>query len=103
MSQKNVRAPQLPVAPTEYDAQYIDQLLGILRLYFNQLDNAGPMTASTERVGGEIVSGLSFSQPNPTTPNTFTVSLPTQADLANLRSGDIFYDTSAGNVLKIKV
>lgn len=103
MSQKNVRSPQLPVAPTEYDARYIDQLLGILRLYFNQLDNAGPMTASTERVGGTIVSGLSFAQPNPTTPNTFTVSLPTQADIANLRAGDIFFDTSAGNVLKIKV
>jgi len=103
MSQKNVRAPFLPVAPTEYDARYIDQLLSILRLYFNQLDNAGPMTASTERVGGAIFAGLSFSQPDPTAPNTFTVSLPTQADLSNLRVGDIYYDTAASNVLKVKV
>ena len=103
MSQKNVRAPFLPVAPTEYDDRYINQLLSILRLYFNQLDNAGPMTASTERVGGDIVSGLSFSQPDPTAPNTFTVSLPTQADLGSLRVGDIYYDTTAANVLKIKV
>lgn len=103
MSQKNVRAPQLPIAPTEYDAQYINQLLGILRLYFNQLDNAGPMTASTERVNGKIVSALSFSQPDPAVPNTFTVSLPTQADLSTLRVGDIFHDTTAGNVLKVKV
>jgi hypothetical protein len=29
--------------------------------------------------------------------------LPTQADLANLRSGDVYRDTTAGNVLKIKV
>jgi len=103
MSQKNVRAPFLPVAPTEYDDRYINQLLSILRLYFNQLDNAGPMTASTERVGGDIVSGLSFSQPSPTVPNTFTVSLPTQADLGSLRVGDIYYDTTASNVLKVKV
>ena len=103
MSQKNVRAPFLPVAPTEYDALYINQLVSILRLYFNQLDNAGPMTASTERTGGDIVSGLSFSQPDPTAPNTFTVSLPTQADLGNLRVGDIYYDTTASNVLKVKV
>lgn len=103
MSQKNVRAPQLPVAPTEYDARYIDQLLSILRLYFNQLDNAGPITASTERVGGTIVAGLSFSQPNPAALNTFTISLPTEADLANLRAGDVYRDTTASNVLKVKV
>lgn len=103
MSQKGVRAPFLPTAPAEYDAQYINQLLGILRLYFNQLDNAGPMTASTERVSGDIVSALSFSQPDPTTPTTFIVSLPTQADLGTLRAGDVFYDTTASNVLKVKV
>lgn len=103
MSQKGVRAPLLPVAPTEYDAQYINQLLSILRLYFNQLDNAGPMTASTERVGGEIVAALSFSQPDSSAPATFIVSLPTQADLGNLRVGDVFRDTTAGNVLKVKV
>jgi hypothetical protein len=102
MAQKNVRAPMLPVAPVEYDAQFMNQVLSVLRLYFNQLDNAGPMTASTQRVNGAIVAGLSFIQPDPTTPNTFTVSLPTQADLSNLRVGDIYYDTTAGNVLKVK-
>ena len=96
MAQKNVRAPMLPVAPAEYDAQFINQVLNVLRLYFNQLDNAGPMTASTQRVNGQIVAGLSFIQPDPTTPNTFTVSMPTQADFANLRSGDIYMDTSGG-------
>jgi len=29
--------------------------------------------------------------------------MPTQADLANLRAGDIYYDTTAANVLKIQV
>ena len=103
MSQKGVRAPSLPLAPTEYDPRYIDQLLGVLRLYFNQLDNAGPMTASTERVSGDVVSGLSFAQPDSSNPTTFIISLPTQADLANLRAGDVYYDTTASNVLKVKI
>lgn len=33
------KAPALPVAPTEYSRQYIDQLNNVLRLYFSQLDN----------------------------------------------------------------
>jgi hypothetical protein len=102
MAQKNVRAPMLPIAPVEYDAQFMNQVLSVLRLYFNQLDNAGPMAAATQRVNGTIVAGLSFIQPSSTVPNTFTVSLPTQADLGNLRVGDIYYDTTAGNVLKVK-
>jgi hypothetical protein len=73
-----------------------------LRLYFNQLDNAGPMTASTQRTGGNIVAALSFIQPDPATPGTFTLSLPSDADLSNLRVGDVYYDSTAGNVLKVK-
>jgi hypothetical protein len=102
MAQKNVKAPFLPVAPVEYDARFMDQLTSVLRLYFNQLDNTGPIAAATQRVNGTIVAGLSFVQPDPAVPNTFTVSLPTQADLSNLRVGDIYYDTTAGNVLKVK-
>ena len=30
-------------------------------------------------------------------------TLPTQANLATLRSGDVYRDTTAGNVLKVKV
>ena len=102
MGQKNVRAPRLPNAPVEYDPRFMDQLLSVLRLYFNQLDNAGPMAAATERTGNRINAALSFIQPDPADLNTFTVSLPTQADLSNLRVGDVYYDTTAGNVLKVK-
>jgi len=31
-------APNLPLAPEEYDRRYFDQLTNILRLYFNQRD-----------------------------------------------------------------
>jgi hypothetical protein len=95
MAQKNVVAPRLPAAPVEYDARFIDQLTNILRLYFTQLDNAAPILASSQNVGAaDVVSGLTFARQNSS--GQFVISLPTQADLANLRSGDVFYDTSGG-------
>ena len=33
------KAPALPVAPTNYNREYIDELNRILRLYFNTIDN----------------------------------------------------------------
>ena len=98
MAQKNVTAPRLPAATQQYDSAYINELTNVLRLYFNQLDNAGPMTASTQFNGTDVIAGLSFFP----APGTSAPSLPTQADLANLRVGDIYYDTSASNVLKVK-
>jgi len=109
MSLKLVKAPRLPVAPVTYDREIFDLILGIIRQYFNQLDNPGPVNFSTQRVAAvgstpaQIFSALSCVQPNPNNPAQFVVSLPTEADLANLRAGDIYYDTTASNVLKIKV
>ena len=34
-----VAAPNLPLSPIEYNAQYFDQLLNVLRLYFNRVDS----------------------------------------------------------------
>lgn len=83
MSQTNVVAPSLPLAPVEYDRQYMDKLTNVLRLYFNQLDTPGPLA------GASINLNIN--------------TLPTQADLANLRVGDVYRDTTAANALKIKV
>ena len=44
---KRFTAPALPVATKEYDQKYFNQLLSILRIYFNQLDN----------LLGQLVSG----------------------------------------------
>jgi hypothetical protein len=33
------KAPNLPIAPTEYDQRYVDMLTNALRLYFAQIDN----------------------------------------------------------------
>jgi hypothetical protein len=81
MAQIDVTPPNLPIAPTEYDRRYQDQLNNVLRLYFNQLSNPSAM-------GGASLN-LSIN------------TLPTQADLANLRTGDVYRDT-ATNTLKIK-
>jgi hypothetical protein len=80
MSTGTTKAPNLPVAPNDYSADYLNQLCNILRLYFNSLDNPGACAAST----------INFTM------------LPTQADLASLKVGDVYVDTSAFNVLKIK-
>jgi hypothetical protein len=102
MSLKLVKAPRLPAAPVNYDREIFDSIFGIIRQYFNQLDNPGPVNFSTQRnpaVGStpaQIFSALSCVQPTATDPVQFVISLPTQADFANLRSGDIYYDTSGG-------
>lgn len=42
------KAPNLPIAPVQYDQRYVDQLLNVLRLYFNEIDNfAQPFTNSS--------------------------------------------------------
>ena len=104
MGLKTATQPRLPAAPDQYDRQYMEQLINVLRLYFSQLDNASPAVFSSQGVGTtSVVTALTCAQPDLTTPGATQVSLPTQADLANLRAGDIYYDTTAANVLKIKV
>ena len=102
MSNPLFRAPRLPNPPDEYSPQYMESLLSALRLYFNQIDNPGSILASTQNVNNEIVTALSFSQPDPTAPGTLRISLPTQADLAasRLKTGDVYYDTTTF-VLKV--
>lgn len=97
MANKNVTPPLLPIAPTEYSQQFMDQLANALRLYLSQANNAGPMIASSQNVGTDsVVSGLTFAAPDPADRTLTKISLPTQADFVNLRSGDVYYDTSGG-------
>lgn len=76
MAQLNVSPPNLPLATKDYQEQYQNQLNNVLRLFFKQLTNPGPVGATS----------LNFD----------LAKLPTQADLADLRSGDVYYDTSGG-------
>ena len=97
MGLKNAVQPRLPAAPMQYDAQYMEQLINVLRLYFAQLNNASPAVFASQNVGdANVVTAMTFAQPDLTTPGASKISLPTQADFANLRSGDVYYDTSGG-------
>lgn len=49
-----VVAPRLPAAPVEYNAQYQEQFMNILRLYFNQLD--GLTGALLSDAGGRFIN-----------------------------------------------
>jgi len=82
MSTGTTRSPNMPIAPKEYESTYFEQLTNVLRLYFSQLDNPGFSAAS----------GLNLN----------IDTLPTQTSLADLRAGDVYRDTTAGNVLKVK-
>jgi hypothetical protein len=59
------------------------QMQNILNLFFQQINAVQPIN----------IAKLNIDL------NT----LPTQANLATLRAGDVYRDTSAGNVLKVKV
>ena len=93
-------APAIPLAPIQYEQRYQDQLNNILRQYFAQVDNPGQVTGSAANVGtANVVSALNFSRPSGTAQ---LYSFATQDDLPNLRVGDVYVDTTASNVLKIK-
>jgi hypothetical protein len=76
MAELNATPPNLPLAPTEYDRRYQDQLNNVLRLFFNQLSNPGDVGAARL--------------------NLNLNTLPTDADLPNLRLGDVYRDTQDG-------
>lgn len=48
------KAPNLPIAPVEYEQQYQNQLGSTQRLYFNQIDNS--ITSLLENSGGRYLN-----------------------------------------------
>jgi hypothetical protein len=77
-----VRPPNLGVATDAYDRRYWDRILSELRSYFDRANQAQPLRGSTLNIN--------------------IGTLPTQASLATLASGDVYVDTTASYVLKIK-
>ena len=79
------KAPNLLIAPTEYQQRYIDQLNNALRLYFNQIDNS--LSSLLSGAGG---AGLSFpygafssDQDQTATANTATLMTLNTTDFSN--------------------
>lgn len=83
MSLFNNAPPRLPAPPPEYDAAYMGQMLNVLNLFFQQVN--------------------AVQQINIAKLNINVDTLPTDADLADLRVGDVYRDIAGGEVLKIKV
>jgi len=82
---RNPVAPNLPLAPGEYERQFQDQFENILRLYFNQLDNAfGSLLGPT---GGKYIKfpygAFSSDQDQTTTANTATLMTLNTTDFSN--------------------
>ena len=58
---KRFVAPSLPTPTEEYDRQYFDKLLSILRLYFNQLDQLlGQIVANSNTSNNESTASADF-------------------------------------------
>jgi len=78
-------APRLPSAPNEYNAQYQEQFMNILRLYFNQLDNLTGVVLGES--GGRFIrfpyGAFSSDQDQTTTANTATLMTLNTTDFAN--------------------
>ncbi len=61
---QQVVAPNLPLAPTEYQRQYTDQLNDVLRLYFNRLDAILAQLKTSETIDPaniNVPNGLFFN------------------------------------------
>ena len=78
-------APRLPAAPVEYDSRYIDAFTGILRQYFNTIDNF--TQAISSGTGGAFLrlpyGAFSSNQDQTTTINTATLMTLNTTDFYN--------------------
>jgi hypothetical protein len=85
---QNRASPNIPQAPKEYDQAYMNALSNVIRLFFNNINTV--------------------QQLNLASLNLDLRTLPTDADLPNLRVGDVYRDTQDGvqatsQMLRIKV
>jgi hypothetical protein len=85
---QNRSSPNIPQAPAQYDVAYMNALSNVIRLFFNNINTV--------------------QQLNLASLNLDLRTLPTDADLPNLRIGDVYRDTQDGvqatsQMLRIKV
>jgi hypothetical protein len=86
------KAPNLPIGPVDYSQTYQDQVLNVLRLYFNQIDNF-----ATGLLNGSGSGSLSFPYgafssyaDQTTTANTATLMTLDTTDFSN----DVYISSS---------
>jgi hypothetical protein len=96
-----VAAPNLPLAPPEYDRRYGDQLNSVLRLYFNQLDKIlGQLNSSNQaaiiKVPYLAVEDLVSHTVTANTANAMTFDTVDYSNSCSLVSSSRFTVTYAG-------
>ena len=77
MRLNQTRAPQLPVAPTDYTQQERDKYSNILRLYFNTIDTTFANLLNGDNAGGKYLL-FPYAAIQRTTDKTFTANTATQ-------------------------
>lgn len=80
-----VAAPNLPLPPEDYNRQYFDQMLNILRLYFNRLDALTTQLMTSSGGAGIRLPYGAFSDftSQTTTANTATLMALNTTDFSN--------------------
>lgn len=84
----------LPAAPNEYSVEYMNRLVRQIGIEFTKMAATTPFTCGSDLSGeaGFPISGLTI------------INVPTDPDVvALLPDWSVWCDTSAGNVLKIKI
>ena len=91
----NPAPPNLPLGTDQYERRYQDQFTNILRLYFNQLQNA--LTELTGNIGGRYLAFPygAFHQDGYT---TLTNTIPTAGSTATIVVGSTANFASAGTI-----
>jgi hypothetical protein len=102
---KRFRAPPLPKPTQEYDKGYLDNLVNILRLYFNQLDNlleqivsASPVSVSFYGGAIDAFGRARFSQPYTLFDSQNRYAKNDLFDETTATGGTVTYDADASTV-----
>lgn len=88
------RAPNLPIGPVDYTQRYQDQLLNILRLYFNTIDNS--FAALLSEGGGRYLTLPHIAASDTTIQYATATDTPTIVKWNTLDSGQGFVLSAPG-------
>jgi hypothetical protein len=89
------QAPNLLIAPTEYQQRYLDQLTNALRLYFNQIDNG--LSSLFSNTGGAGLSLPHIAASDSTDQLATEADTPTVIKWDTLESGNGFTLNAPGS------
>lgn len=103
---KRFRAPALPTATEQYDRRFVDELLKVLRIYFNQLDTLLGEIVNAQPVNVQLFGGAidAFGRARSSSPYTLFDSQNRyeKNDLwseTTATGGTVTYDANASTVL----